>query len=149
MKNLKYTIIKTEKQYFEYCNILEDILEKPSLSQEIQDEIDLLTLLIEKWDTEHNTFTETDPIELLKGLMANRGMKAKDMVKILGISKGIVSEILGYRKGLSKEVIRKLAACFSVSQEAFNRPYKLINPINSHLKDASVMNSQKELETAS
>jgi HTH-type transcriptional regulator/antitoxin HigA len=48
-------------------------------------------------------------------------------------------------KGLSKEVIRKVADYFKVSQEAFNRPYKLINPINAHLKNESVMNTKKEL----
>jgi HTH-type transcriptional regulator / antitoxin HigA len=148
METLKYTIIKSKAQYFGYCNILEKILEKNSPANELQDEIDLLTLLIDKWDSEHNSFTEADPIELLKGLMENRGMKSKDLVKVLGISKGVVSDILHYRKGLSKEVIRKLADYFKVTQESFNRPYKLISPLNQHLKNASVMNSRKELTTA-
>jgi HTH-type transcriptional regulator/antitoxin HigA len=43
----------------------------------------------------------------------------------LGVSKGYVSEILHYKKGLSKDVIRKLAERFKVTQEAFNREYKL------------------------
>jgi HTH-type transcriptional regulator/antitoxin HigA len=83
---------------------------------------------------------------LLKGLMANHGMKSKDLVEMLGISKGVVSDILRYRKGLSKEVIRKLAGYFKVIHESFNRPYKLISPLNSHLKNASVMNDQKKME---
>jgi HTH-type transcriptional regulator/antitoxin HigA len=126
--------------------MLETILEKHSRSIQMQDEIDLLTLLIEKWDQEHNTFSESEPIELLKGLMANHGMKSKDLVEMLGISKGVVSDILRYRKGLSKEVIRKLAGYFKVIHESFNRPYKLISPLNSHLKNASVMNDQKKME---
>ncbi len=44
-----------------------------------------------------------------------------------GISKGYISDILHYKKGLSKELIRKLAVHFKVSQGAFNRPYKLGN----------------------
>lgn len=36
-----------------------------------------------------------------------------------------MSDILNYKKGLSKEVIRKLATHFKVRQEAFDRPYKL------------------------
>jgi HTH-type transcriptional regulator/antitoxin HigA len=35
-----------------------------------------------------------------------------------------------------------------MSQEAFNKPYKLISPINTHLKDASVMNTPKQLPKA-
>ena len=145
MTTMKYTIIKTEAQYFEYCNMLEAILQNGALTEQMEDEADLLTVLIEKWDQEHNTFSELDPIELLKGLMSNHEMKSKGLVNILGISKGVVSDILHYRKGLSKEVIRKLADYFKVSQEAFNRPYKLINPINAHLKNESVMNTKKEL----
>ena len=37
--------------------------------------------------------------------------------------------ILNYHKGLSKETIRKISDYFKVSQEAFNRPYKLVNMI--------------------
>lgn len=52
-----------------------------------QDEIDLLTLLIEKWDNEHDTFKDYDPIELLKALMNENNLKAKDLVDILDLSK--------------------------------------------------------------
>ena len=55
--------------------------------------------------------------------MDERNLKTKDLVEILGVSKGLVSDILHYKKGLSKEIIRSLADYFKVSQEAFNRPY--------------------------
>ena len=72
-------------------------------------------------------------------------MKSKDLVNLLEISKGYVSDILHYKKGLSKDVIRKLAERFKVSQEAFNRHYKLVVPENSHLRNASVMNTTKKM----
>ena len=75
-------------------------------------------------------------------------MKPKDLVELLDVSKGYVSDMLNYKKGLSKDVIRKLADHFKVSQEAFNRPYKLHVPENSHLRNASVMNTRKKLEIA-
>ena len=145
---MKITIIKSETQYKEYCDALEKLLEKGGNSKDVQDEIELLTLLIERWDAEHTTLNEVDPIELLHSLMHDKKMKAKDLVEILGVSKGLVSDILNYKKGLSKEIIRILSAHFKVSQEAFNRPYKLINPANSHLRNASVMNTPKEVELA-
>lgn len=122
---LKYTIIKTKSQYKDYCNKLEELAFSSSKSKDIKDEIDLLTLLIEKWDREHNTLEEVDPIRLLHSLMKDHNLKAKDLVDLLGVSKGYVSDILHYKKGLSKEVIRRLSQHFKVSQEAFNRPYKL------------------------
>lgn len=148
METLKYKIINSKEQYNKYCKKLEELLDNGSKAKAVQDEIDLLTLLIEKWDDDHSTLREVDPIRLLHSLMEDHKMKAKDLVILLGISKGYVSDILHYKKGLSKEVIRKLAEHFKVSQEAFNRPYKLVSPVNTHLRNASVMNTTKELETA-
>jgi HTH-type transcriptional regulator / antitoxin HigA len=126
METLKYKIIKTELQYNEYCSKLEALLGKND-STAVQDEIELLTFLIEKWDQEHNSFEDLNPIELLRSLMDERKLKSKDMVEILGVSKGLVSDILNYKKGLSKNIIRALSIHFNLSQEAFNRPYKLIS----------------------
>lgn len=148
METLKYKVITSKSQYKAYCNALEHLLFLPSKARNVKDEISLLTLLIEKWDAEHNTFNEIDPIQLLHSFIKDHNLKAKDLVAILGISKGYISDILNYKKGLSKEVIRKLSAYFKVSQEAFNRPYKLIVPQNSRLKNAGVMNTKKELEIA-
>ena len=128
MSNLKYTVVKTKKQYNEYCNILNDLDSAENINRETEDEIELLTLLIENYDAAHNSLGELAPIPLLKELMAERKLKATDLVDVLEISKGYVSDILNLRKGLSKDVIRKLAAYFHLHQEAFNRPYPLVVP---------------------
>jgi len=52
-------------------------------------------------------------------------LKAKDIASILGVTKGLVSGILNYKRGLSKGNIRILANHFKINQEALNRPYKL------------------------
>ncbi len=104
MSTLQYKIIKTDIQYKKYCDILE---------------------LIEKYDEEHNSFDDLDPIQLLKGLMKEHKMKAVDLSNLLNVSDGLVSDILNYKKGLSKETIRVLADRFKLNQKAFNRPYSL------------------------
>ena len=125
MEGLKYTVIDSREKYFDYCNKLEQLIFSESNNKEMEDEIDLLTLLIEDWDKKNSSVTELDPIQLLQSFMKDHSMKAIDLANILGISKGLVSEILAYKKGLSKEVIRKLSEKFKVNQEAFNRPYNL------------------------
>ena len=122
---MKITIIKSATQYKSYCRTLEKLLETGNNSKDVRDEIELLTLLIEKWDAEHSNLKEIDPVELLHSLMNDHHLKAKDLVQILGVSKGLVSDILNYKKGMSKEIIRILSTHFKVSQEAFNREYKL------------------------
>lgn len=143
METLKYSIIKTEKQYDAYCVVLEELLAQDK--KVLLDEVELITLLIEKWDTEHNSFNDLDPVELIKALMEENNLKSKDLVEILYLSKGTISKILNYHKGLSKETIRKLSDYFKISQEAFNRSYKLINEVNRHFRYANLMNTKKEL----
>ena len=123
MSSLKYTVIKNENQYFEYCDALENLISQES--DNLIDEIELLTLLIENWDREHNSFTDLNPVQLIESLMSLNNLKPKSLVEILGLSKGTVSKILNYQKGLSKETIRKLSSHFKISQEAFNRPYTI------------------------
>lgn len=130
MENLKYTIIKSKEQYYHYCKVLEELVSEQD--NNLKDEIDLLTLLIEKWDEEQNTFEDTDPIEILKTLMSDHNLLAKDLGIILNLSKGTISKIMNYQKGLSKDSIRKLSNYFKISQEAFNRPYRLKNDVKEY-----------------
>lgn len=148
MATLKYKVIKNKTQYKAYTGMLEELVFSGVKDADTKDEIALLTLLIETWDETHNTFNEIDPVQLLHSLMKDHNMKAKDFVDLLGISKGYISDILHYKKGLSKEVIRKLSLYFKLSQEAFNRPYQLKVTANAHIRNASVMNTKKGLELA-
>jgi HTH-type transcriptional regulator/antitoxin HigA len=124
---------------------LEELVFETAKTRLIKDEIALLTLLIEKWDEEHNIFDTLDPIELLKSLINDHKIKSIQLASILGVSEGLVSDMLSYKKGLSKETIRILANHFKLNQKAFNRPYKLASVLNSHLRNASMMNTSKRL----
>lgn len=125
IKELKYKVITSEKQYNQYCRILEELVFAESKSRFMKDEIDLLTLLIETWDEKHRKSPKMDPVQFLYSLMEEHALKPKHLCIILKVSKGYVSDILHYKKGFSKETIRILADYFKVSQEAFNREYEL------------------------
>lgn len=143
MEAFKISVIKSSEQYSQYCERLEDLIQVNEPS--VHDEVELLTVLIGKWDAEHNTFNDSDPVELLKALINEHQINANTLAGILGLSKGTISKILNYKKGFSKDTIRKLADYFKVSQEAFNRPYKLKNEVNRHFRDASLMNTRKNM----
>ncbi|HWH62900.1 MAG TPA: helix-turn-helix domain-containing protein, partial [Ginsengibacter sp.] len=136
METLQYKIIKTDAQYNKYCNTLEALVDSNKKTKAVQDEIELLTLLIEKYDEEHNTFDDADPIELLKSLMKDHKMKAVDLAKLLNVSEGLVSDMLNYKKGLSKDTIRILSERFKLNQDTFNRPYELHIPLSPKIKNA-------------
>ena len=148
METLQYKIIKTDAQYNKYCNALEALVDAGKKTKAVQDEMELLTLLIEKYDAEHNTFDDADPIELLKSLMKDHKMKAVDLAELLHVSEGLVSDMLHYKKGLSKDTIRILSEKFKLNQEAFNRTYELYVPESAKFKNAKMMNTRKNLATA-
>ena len=127
MTVLKYTVIRDASQYEAYCEALAALLAEP-LTPTLQEEIDLLTLLIETWDHQHNSFTDADPVQLLRALLAERGLTATELAARLGVSKSLLSDVLNYKKGFSKALIRALATVFKVRQEAFNRAYVLLRP---------------------
>lgn len=143
METLKYKIIKTDAQYFKYCDMLEQLTDIEKQTKAIQDEIEMLSLLIEKYDAENNTFDYADPIELLKSLMKEHQMKSIDLANLLNVSTGLISDMLNYKKAISKETIRILSNHFKLKQEAFNRVYKLKTENNLPLRNINHPNSSK------
>lgn len=140
---IKYRIIKTKKQYDEYCMELQSLLKQDDDANE--DVIELLTLLIENWDSTQYQEPDLDPVQIIKTLMDEHQLKANDLIEILQLSKGTISKILNYQKGLSKATIRKLSEHFKLTQETFNRPYKLRNTVNRKFRTEALMNTRKEI----
>lgn len=147
METLKYKVITSNKQYLNYCEQLEALVFISQKTKSIKEEIALLTLLIEKWDEAHNIFNDLDPVEILKSLMKDHKMKSYQLAKLLNVSEGLVSDILNYKKGLSKESIRILSAHFKLNQETFNKAYKLKSGLRSYPKVANTINTRKAIVT--
>ncbi len=82
--------------------MLEHLVFNGAKGRNTRDEIALLTLLIEKWDADHHPDLGADRIQLQRLFMEDHQLNARQLSKILGISKGYVSDILHYKKGLSK-----------------------------------------------
>ena len=120
-------------------------MDKSGMNREMtpEEEIALLTLLIEKWDEEHNIFNDLDPIEILKSLMKDHKMKSYQLAQLLNVSEGLISDMLNYKKGLSKETIRILSTHFKLSQEAFNKAYKLKLSSNS---PSAIINTKRAIK---
>lgn len=145
MPPLPYTIIKTDAQYNKYCDNLEALIEINKKTKAVQDEIDLLNLLIDTYDNDHKSFDDLDPIELLKSVMNDHKMKSVDLAILLNVSEGLVSDMLNYKKGLSKDTIRILSQKFKMSQEAFNRSYKLRLSIPTKIKKSKTIKTTKRM----
>jgi len=122
---MKYKKIKSIDQYNEYCNIHESLVIEGSFKN--VDELELLEILIEDYDKRimEGKLKILNPVELLKSLLRDSNLSQNDLAKNIGISRQLLSDILNYRRNISKEVTMKLASFFSMSQEAFSRKYEL------------------------
>jgi HTH-type transcriptional regulator/antitoxin HigA len=113
--------IKTERDYKKALKRLEEIFQARPGTKE-GDELDILALLIEKYEDEHYPIDAPDPIEAIKFRMEQMGYKQKDLEKIIGY-KGRVSEILNKKRKLSLEMIRSLHEKLNIPLDALIKAY--------------------------
>lgn len=118
--SLKYTVIRNKAQYCQYCDLLESLLMSKKKSKSIADEIDLLTLLIEKYDEAHHPFLLLSPGAILKSLLIEHKMKSVDLAKLLGVSEGLVSDMISEKKSISKKNMLFISKHFKVNQHFLN-----------------------------
>ena len=71
------------------------------------DELDVLMLLVEKYEDERYAIPASDPIEAIKFLMDQNSMSRKDLEPYIGTS-GRVSEVLSRKRSLTLAMIKKL-----------------------------------------
>ena len=71
------------------------------------DELDVLMLLVEKYEDENYGIPASDPIEAIKFLMEQNSLSRKDLEPYIGAS-GRVSEVLSRKRNLTLVMIKKL-----------------------------------------
>jgi|ERR1700694_941101 len=98
--------IKTKKDYQAAMNRLEAIFDaKPGTPE--GDELEVLGILIDKYEQEHSPIGYPDPIEAIKFRMEQLGYNQSDLAKVVG-QKSRASEILSKKRKLTLEMIRQL-----------------------------------------
>ena len=124
---MKYKRIYNIEQYNEYCNIYEKLAMKES--DKYSEEIDLLELLIEDYDNRliesFGAKEDMDPVEILKYLMDENNLTKAELARQLNVSRQLVTEILNYKRNISKRMITKLSDRFRMQHTAFSRQYDL------------------------
>lgn len=78
---------------------------KPNTSR--GDELDVLMLIVEKYEDENFAIPSSDPIEAIKFLMEQNSLSRKDLEPYIGTS-GRVSEVLNKKRNLTLAMIKKL-----------------------------------------
>ena len=88
------------------------------------DELDILVTLIKKYEAQHHPVDAPNPIEAIRFRMDQIGLKDKDLIPYIGQS-GRVSEVLGFKRKLTINMIRKLHSELKIPTESLIQDYEL------------------------
>jgi len=113
--------IKTKKDYNKALERLEKIFDAKKGSKE-GDELEVLSILIEKYEDVHFPIGLPDPIEAIKFRMEQLGYNQVDLAKVVGL-KSRASEILNKKRKLSLEMIRLLHDKMKIPTDILIQPY--------------------------
>ena len=103
---MKAKILRTEDDYQAALARVESLMDaKPGSAKE--EELDLWSLLVERYEQDHFPIDLPDPVEAIKFRMEQEGLRQKDLANILP-GKNRVSEVLSRKRPLSLGMIRSL-----------------------------------------
>ena len=88
------------------------------------DRLEVLTTLIDRYETEHEPIEPPDPIDALLYHMESRGLTRRDLEPYLG-SRARVAEVLNRRRSLTIDMIRRLHEGLGISADVLIRPYRV------------------------
>ena len=112
-------VIETEEENERMLAVVEKLMDKgENLSPEEEKLLKLFVRLVEDFEKRHYHPKEAEPLEILQHLMEERAVKQTHLWELFG-SKGIASEVLSGKRGISKTQARALANYFHVSADLF------------------------------
>lgn len=103
---MKLRPIKTKKEYEAYLDWVDELFDKKVKPNSPEgEELQVALLLIKQFEDEHYPIPTPDPIEAIKLKMAEKGLKNKDLVGLIG-TKGYISSLLSGKKALTLEIAK-------------------------------------------
>lgn len=112
-------VIRSEQENEHFLEMLSGLDSRGSrLSKEEKELAELLTLLIEDFGDRHYALPKASPLEVLQFLMEQQNLRQADLLDVFK-ARSIASEVLGGKRELTKEHIRRLSERFHVSPEVF------------------------------
>lgn len=118
---MKVRPIKTKKDYALAMQRLEKIFDaKPGTPE--GDELEVLGILIEKYEDDLYPIEFPDPIEAIKFRMEQLGYSQNDLAEVVGL-KSRASEILNKKRKLTLEMIRQLHNHLNIPTQVLIQAY--------------------------
>jgi HTH-type transcriptional regulator/antitoxin HigA len=121
LQQVKPQKIKTEQAYAKFVTLLEKLLEKEDDEALSEPEIllvELLTIIVQEYETQQITLSTSNPLTILLCLMEAKNIKPSDLADIVG-SSSVTSEIMSGKRNISQGQARSLSDFFNVPYNLF------------------------------
>ncbi|EJB8541941.1 TPA: ImmA/IrrE family metallo-endopeptidase [Vibrio parahaemolyticus] len=110
-------VIRTPEQYREYLSEVELLItQNLTPGSEDAERLELLTILIENYESSNYAIEPVDPIEAIKFRMAEKGLKQVDLAPYFG-TKSRVSEVLSGKRALTVPMIKALSVGLGIAPQ--------------------------------
>ena len=117
---MKYKKITEMDQYNSYSEIHEKLAMKDYEGN--RDELELIEIIIDEYESrEINYHREMNPVELLEYILKEEGLSKSQIARELKVSRQLITDIIMYRRNISKIMVIKLAKRFNMRPIAFGR----------------------------
>ena len=110
--------ITSEEELIATKKVIDSLIDKGELTPDEQDYLNVLGTLVHEYEEKHKPIPDISGVELLKALIAELGLRQKDLVPIFK-TESIVSEVMSGQRNLTVNHIRQLAEFFHISPAAF------------------------------
>jgi len=111
-------LIHSQDELAEYTEALFALTAKADPTPDEEEAIELMTLLIEHYESEHYPVPDAEPVDVLRFLLEQNGLAQRDIAPELG-SESTVSLVLSGKRQLNREHIARLSRRFNVSPAVF------------------------------
>jgi HTH-type transcriptional regulator/antitoxin HigA len=111
-------IIHNDEELEAYTDALFGLTALENVTPTQSEAIELLTLLIERYEQEHYSIPAANPISVVKYLLQSQGLNQRDLIPEFGTESAVSMFLSGQRK-LSSEQVKKLSNRFSLSADVF------------------------------
>ncbi len=119
MKMKRIRPIKTEADYDDAIIRINQLLDlNPQPNSEEDNQLDILSTLVEAYEDEHYPVLPPDPVDAIKVVMEEKGLDNKELIPLLG-SKSRVSEVMNRKKPFTLKMIYNLHKVLGLPLEIF------------------------------
>lgn len=117
--------IKTESDYKSTLARIEDLWDAEPNTKK-GDELSILAILVENYESQQFKILPPDPIEAIKFRMEQTGLKKTDLARFLG-GRNRSTEILSRKRGLSIRMMRSLHKKLNIPAESLLSETKTVS----------------------